>query len=75
MWINGPSFLRDEESKWPVNIERPTILSETRKTYSSFLILDGDVKRLNPERFSTWLRLVRVRAWINRRKPENQGRR
>ena len=66
MWINGPSFLRDEESKWPVNIERPTILSETRKTYSSFLILDGDVKRLNPERFSTWLRLVRVRAWINR---------
>ena len=70
-WFQGPSFLHEGEESWPLD-HRPyetdcteegkqelSKISLTFQTNRSFPLLDAD-------RFPSWLKLVRVTAWIMR---------
>ncbi|XP_063534822.1 uncharacterized protein LOC134744834 [Cydia strobilella] len=60
-WLKGPSFLRSDESSWPRNIvgsaadepERSEIINIINDLPATYLPV------FNPERFSSWLRLLR----------------
>ena len=70
-WFQGPSFLHEGEKSWPLD-RRPyetdcteegkqelAKISLTFQSNRSFPLLDAD-------RFSSWLKLLRVTAWIMR---------
>ena len=70
-WFQGPSFLHEGEESWPLDC-RPyetdcteegkqelAKISLTFQSNRSFPLLDAD-------RFSSWLKLLRVTAWIMR---------
>ena len=82
IWWNGPEFLQKEEDQWPqTNIEIANICdNELRRqkknnsanqnhtdctTLKSIHISDPKW-RLDPARYSSFVRLVRVLAWVNR---------
>lgn len=77
-WWNGPNFLHLMETEWPVlkisdkktdvgDVEEKSPLSlnyHVREDKS--LATTDEARRLNPKRFSEWLRLVRVSSWVHR---------
>ena len=82
IWWNGPEFLQKEEDQWPqTNIEIANICDNELKcqkknnsanknqtdctTLKSIHISDSKW-RLDPVRYSCFVRLVRVLAWVNR---------
>ena len=79
MWWRGPTFLSEEEEAWPkTKIDpSPDAAAEVRKKVkttleepvreSTLFVLKPEIpSRLQPSRFSSWNRLVRVRAWVQR---------
>ena len=80
LWWNGPEFLKCHEKNWPkVKIEvNQETLSEVRKHARIQIDTENEEDltllatthetswRLQPERYSSWSRLVRVRAWVQR---------
>ena len=79
-WWHGPKFLSEPASSWPktkldpgdkkdCEMKRQTTKLKSNRTYLGDVVVSeqtADVWRLNPERFSKWLRLLRVRAWVLR---------
>ena len=76
-WFHGPSYLRNVPTEWPCNkfAEPLDPTREQRNTaranQSTHVSLAATVEhdpqwRLSPHRFSSWFRLTRVHAWINR---------
>ncbi len=73
-WMEGPEFLKKDESTWPEKLTgNPTSEDEEcehRKNKSTFATGDADSEnvqdRLVPEKFSSLARLLRVTAWIKR---------
>ena len=73
-WIEGPEFLKKDESTWPEKLTgNPTNEDEEcehRKNKSTFATGDANLEnvqdRLVPEKFSSLSRLLRVTAWIKR---------
>ena len=78
-WWTGPEYLRSPEEKWPVNKGcKPSgfVVKEIRKKYAgcndgtslviSNLSCDKTEWRLDPKRYSSWTRLLRVFSWVNR---------
>ncbi|XP_033116718.1 uncharacterized protein LOC117116731 [Anneissia japonica] len=72
MWWNGPEFLMECEERWPVNkIEQGGSVTEQRKYVRSFLNQVGPLNidddwRLDPKRYSSWSRLIRIAAYVHR---------
>jgi hypothetical protein len=75
LWWNGPQFLHEDETHWPVSsidksdvteneFKKKSQLNESSET--SFISNVTTEDRLDPERFSDWLRLLRVTAWVKR---------
>lgn len=76
-WWVGPEFLRESPEKWPKNDFKPDDAarsdqkrkSATNASEHAFLSQTestDELNRLDPERFSSWSRLVRVYAWVVR---------
>ena len=80
LWWSGPEFLKLRENDWPkskIEVNEET-LSEVRKQDKirletkneedlTLLVTVHETSwRLQPERYSSWNRLVRVRAWVQR---------
>ena len=80
-WWEGPEYLRSSESEWPTNKifkRSEQVKSEVKKRYmhteesfvtsvrtsSSSQCNEG--WRLAPGHYSSWQRLIRVHAWVNR---------
>lgn len=78
LWWTGPNFLSNDYKFWPrvefkpleeakVELKRKTLNSEICMT-----IVDSDIEKgtlenkLDPARYSSWLHLVRVYAWVSR---------
>ena len=68
-WISGPTFLWQEESKWP-NLEDqvPGIANEDRKVKTTVGInaikTESDIVSNMVERISSWKKLLRVMASV-----------
>ena len=78
-WWAGPEYLQSPEEEWPVNKGcKPSgfVVKEMRKKYvgsrdgTSLVIsnvsCDKTEWRLDPKRYSSWTRFLRVYSWVNR---------
>ena len=75
LWWDGPGFLKHSEEVWPeteieANLQatKEVRMSHVKKNSADRVILlaiGPESWRLHPERFSSWLRLTRVHAWVN----------
>ena len=79
LWWNGPGFLGAAESEWPVQPElkpRPSTLElkkDNQPTDESIELTavtvdqcHSELNRLEPSRYSDWVRMRRVHAWCVR---------
>lgn len=77
LWWEGPDWLLEDEANWPkVDCKRPTDIKEQRQKPTVLLARlttthpdqRKDVKewRLNPNRHSSWMHLVRIHARVIR---------
>ena len=70
---NGPAFLMQEETGWPekeIGIKKEADI-EVRKQYQEYsqersFLSTMTEDRLDPTRYSSWTRLTRVSATVNR---------
>ena len=67
-WINGPDFLKSDKTDWPIDdISCSAPLAGEMEMKKKVLRVEVPVpKALDPASYSSWLRLVRVTAWILR---------
>ena len=67
-WFMGPGFLKEEEEKWPATTIGPLDPNDPELRKKSVLVGLGFVEKntIDPGRFSTWTKLVRVHAWVRR---------
>ena len=69
-WFQGPSFLHEGEESWPLDRTNRTDCTEEGKQELAKISLTFQSNRsfplLDAERFSSWLKLLRVTAWIMR---------
>lgn len=78
-WWEGPEYLKEAEEGWPVlNLpipKSPSATVETKKRYQvceeeqeecAYLTVQKEDDRLHPKRYSSWLRMVRVAAYVIR---------
>lgn len=72
-WWQGPEFLKADETEWPKN--RVEMSADAQKEvkqakHANYNVIQGTVTeiswRLHPERYSCWIRLVHVHAWVSR---------
>ena len=71
VWWHGPEFLTDNPETWPTKeVTPPEKLPGELKHAVATLHADDSGSssscRLSPSNFSSWIRLVRVTAWIRR---------
>ena len=67
LWWYGPEFLIDQ-NKWPEAVVFVSSQLELRNNHSTYLQIkeQDNMERLNPTRYSSWKKLTRILAWINR---------
>ena len=66
-WINGPDFLKSDKTDWPIDdISCSAPLASEIEMKKKLLRVEVPVPVLDPAAYSSWLRLVRVTAWILR---------
>ncbi|XP_043246546.1 uncharacterized protein LOC122394053 [Amphibalanus amphitrite] len=69
VWVQGPAFLRRRHQDWPAAPPRTTERPRDEETAEMRVIAcatGGAEPAINPSRFSSWLRLLRVTAWVCR---------
>ena len=76
LWIHGPAFLHQSEEYWPEKkfVDPPKSLPETKRkvawkeTEYTLLVTPSKtyIWHLDPKKYSSWTKLVRVNAWIER---------
>ncbi|XP_043238930.1 uncharacterized protein LOC122390257 [Amphibalanus amphitrite] len=69
VWVQGPAFLRRRHQDWPAAPPRTTERPRDEETAEMRVIAcatGGAEPAINPSRFSSWLRLLRVTAWVRR---------
>ncbi|XP_073950071.1 uncharacterized protein [Choristoneura fumiferana] len=63
-WFKGPQFLYSDERYWPVNFIEP----ESKEVFSGYVntieLKGSELPVPNPDRFSSWLRLLRSTAAV-----------
>ena len=69
VWMEGPAFLKDDESTWPAapplrNTTKETEDCERRTTTRAHITNSGDGVFMNPNKFSNLKRLVHVTGWV-----------
>ena len=72
-WWNGPAFLMQEETGWPekkIGIKKEADI-EVRKQYQEYsqersFLSTMTEERLDPTKYSSWTKLTRVSATVNR---------
>ena len=68
-WIKSPEFLKCDESEWPID-DVPISTSQTEEAEMKEKVLK--VKQVltqplvDPAVYSSWIKLLRVSAWIRR---------
>ena len=66
-WINGPDFLKSGKTDWPIDdISCSAPLASKMEMKKVLRVAVPVPKVLDPAAYSSWLRLVRVTAWILR---------
>jgi len=77
-WWGGPEWLSQGQSNWPkdtIELDRTAIEQANQENMKSEIVMSVAVKtdpvkvsvfNIDPDRFSTYKRLIRVTAWINR---------
>ena len=78
-WWQGPKFLSMPEDTWPkteIDVTPEATLEVRKKARSTFdvpgtesvlfVLTPKTTWRLHPSRYSSWTRLLRVRAWVHR---------
>lgn len=63
-WLKGPAFLLKDESHWPSNILKPDLQDFDTECVTLVQSLPGELPVPEPERFSSWLRLIRATATV-----------
>ena len=78
MWWRGPTFLSKDQETWPKTKTDPSpeVTMEVGKKMKTsgepvqestlFALMPETPSPLQPSRFSSWRKLVRVRAWVGR---------
>ena len=72
LWWNGPPFLVESRENWPAlrDLARETFdKSEMKQMKTAHTTLTKEVTadfRLHPSHFSSWIKLVKVTAWVLR---------
>ncbi len=70
VWKEGPKFLLESETIWPVRLARVDTsqgeVAEEEKIERTHVALISDENGLNPRNFSSFYHLVRVTAWVRR---------
>ena len=69
VWMEGPAFLKDDESTWPAappprNTTKETEDCERRTTTRAHITNSGDGVFMDPNKFSNLKRLVHVTGWV-----------
>ena len=69
-WMRGPDFLINDEKTWPErlpnNLPLDAAVKEEKNVETHATNETDKTTRLDPSRYSSWTRLVRVTAWIKR---------
>jgi len=69
-WLVGPEFLKSNKQNWPMESKTSTLTSnEDLEVRRDFTLLTNDESNPglpNPERFSSWSKLIRTTAWMLR---------
>ena len=70
LWLEGPQFLLQNEESWPQQDcgrdSLPGDIGEENKTVKTQLSLVADDEFLSPKNYSSFQRLIRVTAWLQR---------
>ena len=71
LWWQGPSFLRQNESEWPVRVVGDLDSAGREEAckngqLDAMTLMCEEVPNLCPRRFSDWTKMVRVHAWARR---------
>ncbi|XP_050339682.1 uncharacterized protein LOC126766009 [Bactrocera neohumeralis] len=65
-WLNGPSFLTEEEVAWPTSEGIPDLLEECEELRPKFVMLAAPSCVIDMTRFSSLTKLKRTVAWVIR---------
>ncbi|XP_073954216.1 uncharacterized protein [Choristoneura fumiferana] len=69
-WLNGPTFLRSDESDWPADVINPETEENKLECICVIQNIKNNLPVPEPTRFSSWLRLLKathaVFAFINK---------
>jgi len=80
-WLNGPAFIREEKSLWPTQKSKLAPSNEELEIKAEYILKSTEVTYdalPDPNRFSSFNKLIRTTAWILRfvkkcRKSKQQG--
>ena len=71
VWWNGPDFLNDDESRWPLTVIKPPINDESCENETSMLQIvtgprEGPPFGIQAHHFSSFRKLIRITAYMDR---------
>ena len=71
LWMEGPAFLKEDESTWPAAPTKPKCVQtdsdpERRTLVKVHLTKNYTSDFINPSRYSSYGRLIRVTGWVQR---------
>ena len=67
-WMDGPDFLKRPEEEWPQATPSTdnTKVNQDKRKSTTIATVNAEQEVINHTKFSSWRRLVRVTAWVQR---------